>query len=145
MKKIVLKTFPKFIWKHQCRVSFLIKLQASGNFYVSVFAKGEVSIFKVTALIKLFIFQCHIFQKKWPVNNKWFQTRKMNHWKVYRKSSKMLKSTRRMSDCCVIYLLRNIRGRLQMFCKKGVLKTFYKIHRKIPVPESLFLTKLQLH
>ena len=30
-----------------------------------------------------------------------------------------------------------------MFCKKGVLKNFAKIHRKTPVLESLFNIRLQ--
>ena len=34
-------------------------------------------------------------------------------------------------------------SRPEVFCKKGVHKNFRKIHRKTPVPESLFLIKLQ--
>ena len=29
-------------------------------------------------------------------------------------------------------------SRLEVFCKKGVVRNFAKIHRKTPVPESLF-------
>ena len=34
-------------------------------------------------------------------------------------------------------------SRPEVFCKKDILRNFAKVHRKAPVPQTIFLIKLQ--
>ena len=43
--------------------------------------------------------------------------------------------TSRITKVCITGLQAKLRSRPEVFCKKGVLKNFEKIHRKTPVPE----------
>ena len=89
-----------------------------------------VTGYKIGFLFKS-IFLTTVHEWKWPVNDNWLQTRKINDWKVYGKNSKMPRSSCGTSDYSAIYCLKNIKSRRQeMFCKKGFLKNFRKFKGK---------------
>ena len=44
----------------------------------------------------------------------------------------------------ILQIARNRSSRPEMFCKKGVLRKFRKIHRKTPVPDSEHLEEVEL-
>ena len=85
---------------------------------ISIFANGQISTVEISR--SYFLITVH---EKWPVSDKRLQTRKTNNGEAYRKNSKMLTSSHGISDCCAIYLLKNIRNpRQEIFCKKMFLK-----------------------
>ena len=53
--------------------------------------------------------------------------------------SKLRKTAfKKLYMACLGIYIKTVKSSCQMFIKKSLLEIFCKIHRKIPVPESLF-------
>ena len=104
------KAYFLFIWRFSCEFNELFVSRSFLEYYVSCpsFASNNNQI-----LINFYFFSSHQKTRGCPV---------LGITKVLTNS----------------FDIRSRSSRPEVFCKKGVLRNFPKIHRKTPVPESLF-------
>ena len=131
----VLKNFTNFTRKHQCCSLFLIKLQAFRS--ETLHKETQTQVFSCEA--------CEILK------NKFFAElhRATASLTIYSEVKLVKEQQKRIVQCTqnevvlLELLLKSYQSNLQeqppeLFCKSRCSQKFCKIHRKKPVPESLF-------